>query len=231
MPLNTDLFGKIPVTPEKSMAVPSTPKTSKPNEGGMWVSHGSNTHPEEFLKAPLLHVGSEDQAAHIINPHWRDKMGDDDHPLYDQAGDVPGVHGMRMSTHARVHPITFPDEVANEAHRHFLDEMGMDASMSVKASSSNHGKKHPLVSRALDALKSNQIIRYDNEVETPDWGRSSYDKDSDSREDTYSYIVPSPSLNLVQFGQKDPQKQRMLPMYYTGVLPESETTKYLKSDG
>ena len=231
MPLNPDLFGKIPVTPEKSTSVPSTSKTSKPSEGGMWVSHGSNTSPEEFLKAPLLHVGSEDQAAHIINPHWRDKMGDDDYPLYEQAGDVPGVHGMRMSKHARVHPITFPDEVANEAHRHFLDEMGMDASMSVQASSSHHGKKHPLVSRALDALKSNQIVRYSNEVETPDWGSSSYDKDSDSREDTYSYIVPSPSLNLVQFGQKDPQKQRMLPMDYTGVLPESETTKYLRSDG
>lgn len=230
MPLNPDLFGKIPVTPEKAMAVSPTPETSKPSEGGRWVSHGSNTSPEEFLKAPLLHVGSEDQAAHIINPHWRDKMGDDDYPLYDQAGDVPGVHGMRLSKHARVHPITFPDEIANEAHRHFLNDMGMVESVSVRASSSHHGKKHPLVSRALDALKSNKIVRYSNEVETPDHDWTSYDNMADAKADTYSYIVPSPSLNLVQFGQKDPQKQRMLPMDYTGVLPESETTKYLKSD-
>lgn len=231
MPLNPDLFGKIPVTSEKSRAVPSSNSTPTPSEGGMWVSHGSKEPPEEFLKAPLIHVGSEDQAAHVINPNWRDKMGDDGYPLYDQAGDVEGVHGMRLSKHAKVHPITFPDDIANEAHRHFLSDMGMDASLGVQYSSSYHGKDHPLVSRALGALKSNKIVRYSNTWESPDHDWSSYDNMSDAKADTYSYIVPSPSLNLVQFGQKDPQKQRMLPMDYTGVMPESKTTKYLKSDG
>ena len=223
MTLNKDLFGN--VIPEKSKAVPVSVKSSRTTGGGEWIAHGSHVDPEEFMKAPLLHVGTAEQAANIINPDWHQKVDDEDFPLYEHAGDVPGVHEMRLSEHVKVHPITFPDDVANEAHSHFVSDMGLTPPASVLYSRSHHGREHPLVSRALSALKSNQVIRYHNEVETPDWDMSSYDLDSDARAVAQSYIVPSPSLNIAQFGQKDPQEQRMLPMDYTGVMPESETTK------
>jgi hypothetical protein len=226
MTLNKDLFGNL--IPEKTNAMPGTPvsvRSSGSTGGGMWVAHGTKMEPEEFMKAPLLHVGTADQAARAINLDWNQKEDDEGFPLYEHAGDVPGVHEMRLSKHAKIHPITFPDDIANEAHHHFVSDMGLETSPSVYTSKSQHGKEHPLVSRALKALQSNQVIRYNNTQETPDWDESSYDNPADARFDAYSYIVPSPSLNIAQFGQKDPQKQRMLPLDYTGVLPESETTK------
>lgn len=226
MTLNKDLFGNL--IPKKAIDTPGTPvsvRSSGSTGGGMWVAHGSKMEPEEFMNAPLLHVGTSEQAARVINLDWHLKEDDEGFPLYEHAGDVPGVHEMRLSKHAKIHPITFPDDIANEAHHHFVSDLGLETSPSVYVTKSQHGKEHPLVSRALNALKSNQVIRYNNTHETPDWDESSYDNPADARFNAYSYIVPSPSLNIAQFGKKDPQKQRMLPLDYTGVMPESETTK------
>ena len=133
--LNKDLFGKIPVTSEapkdfnprfalmQQMQNPSPDFRKNPE--GIEVYHG--THADlrpEFMKAPVIHVGSADQAAQRINPHWSYKTNDDDEPLYDGPEDVPNVQRLAISPHAKIHPVTVPDDIANEAHAHFLQEKG-----------------------------------------------------------------------------------------------------------
>lgn len=231
MNLNTDLFGD--VIPEKPKAVPAeVHRNAIPALEGMRVFHGSTVaDPDEFTKAPILHVGTADQAANAINPDWPNKMDyDREEFLYDSAEDVDGVHGLAISKHAQIHRITVPDDIANEAHWHFLNERGHVPSKTVAGSRSYHGVEHPLVKSALNALRQNKIVPYKNEVETPKDLYSGYSGDDPEtekhfREASTSYVVPAPHINLVQFGQKEPVSQPLLPMDYTGVLPKSEKTK------
>ena len=228
--LNKDLFGNIPVTPVKPKEKTVVEKPSMPE--GQRVFHGSFTEePQEFLKSPVLHVGTADQAANAINPDWPSKMDDDrEEFLYDSAEDVDNVHSLAISKHAQIHRITVPDDIANEAHVHFLQEKGMIPTPTVLATRSYHGVEHPLVKSALNALRQNKIVPYKNEVETPKDLYSGYSDDDPEtekyfREASKSYMVPAPHINIVQFGQKEPVSQPLLPMDYTGVLPKSEKTK------
>jgi|LauGreDrversion4_2_1035121.scaffolds.fasta_scaffold31712_3 hypothetical protein len=227
MTLNKDLFGKIPVTPATKNSIPV--KSLKPASGES-VFHGSKKEPDDFMLAPLLHVGNVEQAANVVNPNWESKTHriseDEEEFLYDSAEDVPGVHELRISKHAKIHPVTVPDDIANEAQRHFLQEKGLEVPGNTIVSSSYHGKEHPLVKSALNALKQNKIVPYINEYETGDisWA----DDDRSAYNASVSYLVPAPHMNLVQFGQPEHRIQPSLPMDYTGVLPESKTTKHQK---
>jgi hypothetical protein len=229
MTLNKDLFGKIPVTAAKEEPEPAWQRHTMPE--GTQVFHGSNVaEPQEFLKAPILHVGSAEQAAHIVNPDWRLKEDDEGFNIYDYAEDVDNVHPLAISTHAKVHPITVPDDIANEAQFHFLKERGHVPSSTVEFSKSNHGVKHPLVRSALNALRQNKIVPYKNEWETPDDLYEGADLDApgmerDLREASKSFMVPSPHLNLLQFGETEKGTQPMLPMDYTGMMPPSKRTQ------
>lgn len=232
--LNKDLFGKIPVTSEapkdfnprfalmQQMQNPSPDFRKNPE--GIEVYHG--THADlrpEFMKAPVIHVGSADQAAQRINPHWSYKTDDDDEPLYDGPEDVPNVQRLAISPHAKIHPVTVPDDIANEAHAHFLQEKGHNVPTSINLSRSSHGVDHPLVKSALNALRQNKVVPYQNNTETPDLDYDMMDNES-IRYHTTSYMVPSPSLNMAQFGEKQTLEQPTLPMDYTGVMPESNIT-------
>ena len=236
MPLNPDLFGKIPVKSEapkdfnphfalmQQMQNPSPDFRKNPE--GTEVFHG--THVDlgfsgEFMKAPVIHVGSADQAAQRINPHWSYKTNDDGEPLYDEPEDVPNVQRLAISPHAKIHPVTVPDDIANEAHAHFLQEKGHNVPASINLSRSSHGVEHPLVKSALNALRQNKVVPYQNNTETPDLDYDMMDNES-IRYHTTSYMVPSPSLNMAQFGGKQTLTQPTLPMDYTGVMPESNIT-------
>lgn len=237
MTLNKDLFGKIPVSP--AIHPVANPKKPPRMPEGKSVFHGSRTsEPDEFLKSPILHVGTSEQAAHIINPDWQLKQDDEGFPIYENAEEVPNVHEFAISKNAKIHPITVPDDIANEAQHHFLEEKGHVPSSTVSFSRSYHGKEHPLVRTALNALRQNKIVPYVNEWETPndlyegaDIGDPHLEKAL--RESTKSFMVPSPHLNLLQFGEKEKTTQPMLPLDYTGVLPESKQTlkhKKIKED-
>lgn len=233
MTLNKDLFGKIPVTPVSSTPVKMSPPPKHGFEGET-MYHGSEKDPSEFMKAPIIHVGTAEQAASAVDVEWNDHWNHEfDEPEYEYAENVPGVHALQLSKHAKVHRITVPDDIANEANVHFLRERGYPISPSVNTTRSFHGVEHPLVKSALNALRQNKVVPYINNFETPQW---LYDEDTSDpeteravREASKSFMVPSPSLNMAQFGKKDPQGQPMFPMDYTGVLPESKTTKLKKS--
>jgi len=237
MPLNPDLFGKIPVTSEApkdfnpDFAARQRRENPSPdfrkNPEGTEVYHG--THVDlgwsgEFMKAPVIHVGTAEHAAQRINPHWSYKTNDNDEPLYDGPEDVPNVQRLAISPHAKIHPVTVPDDIANEAHAHFLQEKGHNVPTSINLSRSSHGVDHPLVRSALNALRQNKVVPYLNTNET------NFDDLDDSmgeeaiRYHTTSYMVPSPSLNMAQFGKKQTLSQPTLPMDYTGVMPESNIT-------
>lgn len=235
MPLSPDLFGKIPVTSEalkdfnpnfaqRQRRENPSPDFRKQPEG-IEVFHGTHVDlRSEFMKAPVIHVGSADQAAQRINPHWSYKTNDEGEPLYDEPEDVPNVQRLAISPHAKIHRVTVPDDIANEAHAHFLQEKNLSVPTSISLSRSSHGVDHPLVKSALNALRQNKIVPYSNNVETPDLDYDMMDNES-IRYHTTSYMVPSPSLNLAQFGEKQTLTQPTLPMDYTGILPESTITK------
>lgn len=222
MTLNKDLFGKIPVTEAKEKPEPTWQRSTMP--AGDVVYHGSNVEePQEFMKAPVLHVGTSDQAAHIVNPDWRLKEEEDGEPVYRDAMDVENVHPFAISEHASIHRITVPDDIANEAQYHFLRERGHVPPSTVEFSRSVHGTEHPLVKSALNALRQNKIVPYVNTWETPDLDH--LEDEADIREASKSFMVPSPHLNLLQFGEKEKGTQPMLPLDYTGVMPPSKRTQ------
>jgi hypothetical protein len=242
MALNKDLFGKIPVTSKVSKDfIPQSvlrQRMQKPsvdfrkNTEGTEVYHATRWETrDEFMKAPVIHVGSADQAALRINPFWEDKIDEFGEPLYDgRPENVPNVHRLAISPHAKIHPITVPDDIANEAHAHFLQEKGHHVPESINMSRSFHGVEHPLVKSALNALRQNRIVPYQNEWEAPKLDYEMMDNAS-VRYHTTSYLVPSPSLNMAQFGESQKLTQPTLPLDYTGVLPESDTTKLYRSEG
>lgn len=229
MTLNKDLFGKIPVTVAKEEPKTSQERPTMPE--GKQVFHGSNVEePEEFMKSPILHVGNPYQAASIVNTDWHLKEDDEGFRIYDSPEEVENVHELAVSPHAKIHPITVPDDIANEAQFHFLKERGHVPSSTVEFSKSNHGVQHPLVRSALNALRQNKIVPYKNEWETPDWMTEEADSDDPElaravRESSKSFMVPSPHLNLLQFGEKEKGTQPMLPMDYTGMMPPSKRTQ------
>lgn len=178
------------------------------------VFHGSSVSSDEFMRAPLLHVGSRAAADEMTKAH---------------RGHTVTLH---FSQFAEVHPERLTDEDANEAHRQFAEARNFPVEQGIKDSSLYRQRVHTYVpgeidstvrevpvydddehknkiQRAVAALGENKILQYENSVE---------DKGSTS------YIVPSPHMNMREPGTADPQKQPVLPMDYSGVSL-SERTK------
>ena len=167
------------------------------------VYHGSHLSPDEFTKAPLIHVGTEQQAK-------------------DRKGIRGSVHEFELSKHVDVHPTIFEDEVANTAQDLFLSKRGHKPTLLVTASTllpRDRIDKIGEIKEAMDALGQNKVIRYHNTGE----GETGGDFGTN-----LSYIVPTPHLNLKQFGGDERWEQQPLPMDYTGTVPESMTTKNSK---
>jgi hypothetical protein len=168
---------------------------------GKIVYHGSNVPPEHFTKAPLIHVGSLPQAEEMIERHT-------------EKGEEGGkVHEFMLSEHVPVHPTVFSDAVANTAHAEFLQERGYKVPSQVQSSIPTMypllmSQNRPGVQEALEALSQNRIIQYENTGE----GYNPY-----SKEVNLSYVVPTPHLNLRQFGEPEKWEQQPLPMDYTGI--------------
>jgi hypothetical protein len=217
--LNKDLFGNIPVTPVTDVPVKMGKKPPKPDrvQYNMDVYHASRKPVEEFTKAPIIHVGTADQAADMVNTHWQHKEDEEGYPIYMDPAEVEGVHGFDFSEHVKIHPPVFPDPVANEAHARFLEARGYAVPPSVTTSRLGRDMGSPLITNALKALNENKVIKYDNTTEG--WAYHNYEHGPN-----VSYVVPTPYLNLKQFGQKEKWEQQPLPMDYTETVPHSETT-------
>lgn len=164
--------------------------------------HSSVEPPTEFLRAPLLHVGTEQAAEDISN--------------FSSRKSAYVKHELQFSEHAQFHDDNLPDDLANEAHARFLEQKGMSPTETVRDSRASlpmspmlRGIHESKINAAVQALGQNKILRYRNEAE---------DRGS------ISHVVPAPHMNLRQMGQADPQKQPVLPMDYSGVAP-SERTK------
>lgn len=181
------------------------------------VYHGSNlVDPEEFMRAPLLHVGTQDQANQLIeNPESR---FDEPNARWPIGRSFPGVHKLQFSQFAEFHPRVMDDEYVNIAHGLLLqkNKMGWGDSNSAIPEHFKDMESHPEVQEALQAFESNKIVPYHNVWETP------IDKMGNPRQDTkpsdhISYAVPSPRLNLKRGNRRDPQQQPVLPMDYSGT--------------
>lgn len=167
--------------------------------------HGSEFPPEHYLKAPLIHMGSWDSAIYAVDPQNERSIPDD------WGGDRLEEYEKKVteflpSPTASVHRITVPDKIANEAHAHYLQQMGLPVPLTVSSSRSFHGKSHPLVKSALKALNAGKIVPYTNDYEmardSEGWALEQYNDDGsidDSPE--ISYMVPTPKLNLQQFNK------------------------------
>ena len=174
------------------------------------VFHGSSAPLDEFMRAPLLHVGSRAAADEMAKAH---------------RGHTVTMH---FSQFAEVHPERLTDEEANEAHRQFSEARNFPVEQGIKDSSLprqwrgrldgstigefpiyNNDEHKNKIQRAVAALGENKVLQYENSVE--DAGST-------------SYIVPSPHMNMREPGTADPQKQPVLPIDYSGVSL-SERTK------
>ena len=106
-------------------------------------------------------------------------------------------------------------------------------------------KNRNAVDRAKNALLQNKIIKYENSAEVPasirgvpsgveessqfyTFKHAAYKHKIKRPPINISYVVPSPSLHLRQPGKKNPVQQPMLPMDYTGVLPQSSRTRQFR---
>jgi len=188
--------------------------------------HASNLPEEEFMKAPAIHVGTYGQAMKLAahrDPLTAEQKDDilngstTPEEIYEDK-----IHGTPLSEHAKIFPVTLPDDLANRVHYEFLKDRGIDPPPSVERSiyGSNSFTKHLtydekelLVNRGLAAMNRNEVIRYVNEREISD--------DEYAESEPHSFLVPSPTINLSQMSQ------RVLPMDYSGVV-ESDVTRKLK---
>lgn len=171
--------------------------------------HASAESLDEFMHAPVLHVGTRKAAKTLT----RDRL------TYSQEdrGKTFKTHALAFSKHADFHDEVLSDEEANEAHAQFLEQRNIKPSSSVNDSRTPNYRSTlaPLgqekrIQGGVDALSRNKIVRYTNSTE--DTG-------------SISHMVPSPYMNMRSVGQKDPQKQPVLPMDYSPMEPSSRTRR------
>lgn len=173
--------------------------------------HSSTVAPDQLMKAPLIHVGTQRAARDI----------------QDNREVSSRITKFYPSQHAEVHPEVLSDEEANEAHRQFVEARNYPLHLTVKHSAlprrsvDDHADgtvpayetdaQKRRIQAAVQALSENKILQYENFAE-----------DSGS----LSYVVPSPHMNLRRKGGRDPMKQPVLPMDYSGVAPSNKTLAY-----
>ncbi len=180
--------------------------------------------PDQFMKSPILHVGTLQQANQIVKPvehylennprrRWRPNMR------------LPGVHKLSFSQFAEFHPHILSDSAVNTAQEIHLREMGAPISSSVVTTARSYDHE-PDVKAALQAFRENKIVPYLNEFETPRDPYGNYDPFADDVENI-SYAVPAPSVNLIgPRRRRDPLTQPTLPMDLTDVVTSDKTKEW-----
>lgn len=219
---------------------PSVPVSVRPpvGEPASEVVHGSLEDPAEYMKAPAIHVGDEESAktmtkSHMFgtrHPEYEDvkKAGIDfdEDDIFDMEEAVDEAVSSKIkpfdfSKHAQFHDVTLTDPEANRAHSLFLQHHKLPVPSSVSSSATDLFSKNTMneenVQNALQALKQNKILRYENteDVEFIDH----------EGEPSLSYVVPSPWMNLRQSLGRDPMEQPVLPMDYSQVNPSEKTRR------
>ena len=167
------------------------------------VYHRSSRSQKEYMKAPIIHVGTLDQAASLIPPPQPQDPRTDE-----------GMTRYKISKHASIFPRVVSDEVVNLAHANNFEDMGLSPSGNVTHALYG-GSKETVVnhwaSQVSDALKANQIIPYVNYHE--------------KSKNAMSYAVPSPWMNLSRHDKPDPLSQPPLPMDYSGMAVSEKSAK------
>lgn len=199
------------------------------------VFHGSNqANVHEFLRAPILHVGTQDQANQIVDPtnSYIESTGRK-WPVNERGESTrrfPGVHRLQFSQFAEFHPEVFSDEAVNTAHEEFLHKRRIEPTSSVSATA-YASKYSPEVQKVLKAWDENKIVAYRNTWEHPKdkYGTTMDEKDVHPHA-LLSFAVPAPVMNLRRAGRRrDPMTQPVLPMDYSMINP-SEITKRQKRE-
>lgn len=187
------------------------------------VFHATNQSPEEFMKAPTLHVGNMSSAVERMNymSNFRTSMRVAPYNMY----------ALQPSQHMEVHPEKLSDPIANLADYRYLKKRdypvphSISDSLPSKSDISYQDARQAI--RGARALAQNKAIMYENDVEGGD-----------------SLIIPAPHHNAALVTSlteskgtmvtdkevKDPHPQAPLPMDYTG-LQESRRTKEFKLKG
>lgn len=157
--------------------------------------HGTRAPKEEFMNAPVVHVGSHKSASSRVGVTW--------------PGAAAQLHRLQFAEHVEFHPEVLTDAEANTAHDLHATAHGLRTPESV-ADGVPSSYNRPRVWSAVDALKANKILRYENAIEAPG---------------DISHVVPSPSMNLKGGRRsKDPSTQHRLPMDYSMTGRETEKT-------
>lgn len=155
------------------------------------VFHYSRLQPAQFLKNPMLHVGSVEQGVESMrsfnlsldakNKNWDPEK-------------IEGTHKFTFSPDAEFFTglPKVSDEVANRAHANVLKEQGDRVSRNISGIWDDEPtetvvKEH--VRMVTDALKSGQIVPYTNLHEMAN-------VDDFQDKNAMSYIVPNPKKNL-----------------------------------
>lgn len=212
---------------------PDEIRTNPIFHGVSWeFSHpeGGPITPSEFLQAPLLHVGTREQALQsAIGGDTESFMsGDmDDVPKksWNPNRRYPGIHKLNFSQFAEFHPTVVSDEVANAVNAQKLRDIGLEPNSRTDTSSSMKKGMEKEYADALQAVNENKILAYRNTFEVP-LDRSGQPRTDTHPMETISFLVPSPILNLKKAGKsKDPLTQPTLPMDFVGSVSESATTR------
>lgn len=175
------------------------------------VFHYSTHAPSKYLNAPLLHVGSAEQAATVdtyqgdIFDKWfvpekhyhgitrREPVKGDVTPPSEREG----IKKYTISPEASIHPEVVSDEIANRAHAQFLTDKGKkvprDITYAYSQPSTETVVNHK-VKEVTKALHSGQLIPYVNTYEMEDSAMWPVDSDKNSM----SYIVPNAKKNLLK---------------------------------
>lgn len=195
---NYRVVGDIPTTSESGE---SRPLKAFPRD----VVYHYSAHPvEKYMKAPLLHVGSAEQAATVADDKWhRPAQGS---YFYDGSTNHRGIplvptenpETTKFTFHpnAVFHPNVVSDEIINRAHQQVAEEQGIKVGRDIigfNTSPSTETVINRKVAEVSDALRSGQIVPYVNLHEmsnVDEWPKGS-DRNS------MSYLVPNPKKNLV----------------------------------
>lgn len=190
---------------------------------------GNPLKPSEFLKAPLIHVGTREQALQVAiggdpDPFMSGEMDEITKKVWNPNRRYPGIHKLSFSQFAEFHPTIVSDEVANAVNSQKLRDIGLEPNSRTDTSSGLKKGMKKEYADALQAVNENKILAYRNRFEVP------LDRSGKPRTDAHpmehiSFLVPSPVLNLKHGNQKDPLVQPTLPMDFVGSVSESDTTR------
>jgi len=200
---------------------------------GTPVYHGSNFfEPHEFLRAPLLHVGTQDQANQRIETpesYIETELDNNPDPQWPTGVSFPGVHKLQFSQFAEFHPRIMSDTAINVAHGLLLRKNKMHSRYAAIPSNFEELENHPDVQEAFKALESNKVVPYRNDWETPVSPKGNPLKPEEVPDSAFiSYAVPSPRLNLRVHGAPDPQTQPVIPMDYSGTSDTEKSKRQRK---